>query len=358
MMLSRAASGAQQPQLQLLRRRPASSSQCRPAAAAAAFAAAASSALQRRRGRSPLAAAPSAAAEEQQQAATGKPEEVDLEEEVERFMRKQAELESGGECFAAPTIRPPPAAAAPRPHAHARNSRAALPPPAPQKTAAFARTRDVATVIGADAVPDDEAKRYCRAIVDALRTLKEQRDMSVAEVKLIVSIDDPRARERAVQLDVEDSRGVSRDEMAAALVDVTEGRVPRDRIALRCLHDEILEWPFLNDAAAAVPSTSGPGAGAAAGSISAAAAAAASASASSSSSSSSMSAADYASLNESGGIVKPYVMGKDARKGDKPQGLADLLPDWVGFGALYGISAIPALLAVGAILVLFYNSLR
>lgn len=141
-----------------------------------------------------------------------------------------------------------------------------------------------------------------------------------------------------MQLDVEDSRGVSRDEMAAALVDVTEGRVPLDRIALRCLHDEIIEWPFLNDATAAVPSTTGgtPAAG----------------------STASPSAADYASLAEAGGIAKPYVMGKDARAGDKPQGLADLLPDWVGFGALYGISAIPVMLAVGAILVLFYNSLR
>ncbi len=57
-------------------------------------------------------------------------------------------------------------------------------------------------------------------------------------------------------------------------------------------------------------------------------------------------------------IVKPYVMGKQARLGDKPQTLADMLPDWVGYGLLYGVSSIPALLAVGAILVLFYNSLK
>ena len=51
-------------------------------------------------------------------------------------------------------------------------------------------------------------------------------------------------------------------------------------------------------------------------------------------------------------------MGKEARGGDKPQTMADMLPDWVGYGALYGISSIPALLAVGAILVLFWNSLQ
>lgn len=35
-----------------------------------------------------------------------------------------------------------------------------------------------------------------------------------------------------------------------------------------------------------------------------------------------------------------------------------MLPDWVGYLTLYGISAIPVLLAVSAILVLFYNSLK
>lgn len=38
---------------------------------------------------------------------------------------------------------------------------------------------------------------------------------------------------------------MSRDEMATALMDVTEGRVPADRIALRELHREMVNWPFL-----------------------------------------------------------------------------------------------------------------
>jgi hypothetical protein len=57
-------------------------------------------------------------------------------------------------------------------------------------------------------------------------------------------------------------------------------------------------------------------------------------------------------------VAKPYILGREARAGDKPQTLADLMPDWVGYGALYGISVIPVMLAVGAVLVLFYNSLR
>lgn len=57
-------------------------------------------------------------------------------------------------------------------------------------------------------------------------------------------------------------------------------------------------------------------------------------------------------------MAKPYIMGKSARAGDKPQSISDLLPDWVGYGTLYGISAVPVLLVVGTVLILFFSSLR
>jgi hypothetical protein len=38
---------------------------------------------------------------------------------------------------------------------------------------------------------------------------------------------------------VQDERGVSRDEMAAALLEVAEGRVPKDRLALKCLLEDM-----------------------------------------------------------------------------------------------------------------------
>jgi hypothetical protein len=41
-----------------------------------------------------------------------------------------------------------------------------------------------------------EAKRYCREVVTVLKRLKEQRDMTLNEVRLTVAIEDPRARER------------------------------------------------------------------------------------------------------------------------------------------------------------------
>jgi hypothetical protein len=43
----------------------------------------------------------------------------------------------------------------------------------------------------------------------------------------------------------ENAGGVSRDEMAAALMEVVDGRLPKDRIALRELYNEILGWPWL-----------------------------------------------------------------------------------------------------------------
>lgn len=100
-------------------------------------------------------------------------------------------------------------------------------------------------VLGVEEVPDDAAKRYCQEIVNGLKLLKQKRDMSVNEIRLTIAIEDPRARERRL-MGVEDSSGASREEMAEALMEVAEGRIPQDRIALRELHREIVSWPFLD----------------------------------------------------------------------------------------------------------------
>ena len=47
-----------------------------------------------------------------------------------------------------------------------------------------------------------------------------------------------------MNLGPQDTSGVSRDELAAALMEVSEGRIPKDRIALRELTREMLEWPY------------------------------------------------------------------------------------------------------------------
>ena len=84
----------------------------------------------------------------------------------------------------------------------------------------------------------------CAEVVGVLKDLKALRDMTIAEVRLTISVEDPRARELRL-MGMEDKSGVSRDEMAAALNEVAEGRVPTDRIALRELHREMISWPFL-----------------------------------------------------------------------------------------------------------------
>lgn len=53
--------------------------------------------------------------------------------------------------------------------------------------------------------------------------------------------------------------------------------------------------------------------------------------------------------------VQPPV-GRDPT--EKPQSAADLLPDWVGYGMLYAVSALPVFIAGTVIAVLFFNSLR
>lgn len=49
---------------------------------------------------------------------------------------------------------------------------------------------------------------------------------------------------RALSTWLQDESGVSRDELAAALQEVAEGRIPKDRLALRELAREMIEWPY------------------------------------------------------------------------------------------------------------------
>lgn len=66
-------------------------------------------------------------------------------------------------------------------------------------------------------------------------------------------------------------------------------------------------------------------------------------------------AEDAAAAWRQQGDVRP-PMGRDPT--EAPKGALDRLPDWVGYGFLYFISIAPVLIALGAITVLFLNSLR
>ena len=137
--------------------------------------------------------------------------------------------------------------------------------------------------------------------------------------------------------------GVSRDDVAAALAAVAAGRVPRDRLALKELHREMGEWPFLKG-------DGGSGASNKAGS--------------SGMSGSSLARRALASGDSEGnapsgwrqGQARPRLLGRDPT--EEPQTLADRMPEWMGYGALYAISAIPVIIAGSVIAILFFNSLK
>lgn len=181
-------------------------------------------------------------------------------------------------------------------------------------------------VLGKNDVTDEEARQFCGQVRDMVKVLKSNRDMAFNEIKLTVMIEDPRARERRENLNIESDSGVSRDELAAALTEVAEGRIPKDRLALRELAREMANWPYADL-----------------------------------STDSRLTQVKEESQVELGdGAInegrRKKLIGRD--KNEKPQGIQDLLPDWVGYGALYAVSSAPIIIGVVVVLVLFFSSVK
>ncbi|CAO2197283.1 unnamed protein product [Urochloa humidicola] len=84
-----------------------------------------------------------------------------------------------------------------------------------------------------------------REVKRVLELLKKNRDMIFGEVKLTIMIEDPRYIERKRTLGIEDPDEITRDDLADALVEVNEGRIPENRVALQLLAKEMAEWPDL-----------------------------------------------------------------------------------------------------------------
>ncbi|GAB2280938.1 hypothetical protein Dimus_015554 [Dionaea muscipula] len=93
--------------------------------------------------------------------------------------------------------------------------------------------------------PTSEDLEYVKQIRRVLELLRKNRDMLFGEVKLTIMIEDPREVEKRRLLGISESDAPSRDDLVAALVDVNEGRMPKDRIALRMLAEEMINWPNL-----------------------------------------------------------------------------------------------------------------
>jgi hypothetical protein len=142
--------------------------------------------------------------------------------------------------------------------------------------------------------------------------------MSLNEVRLVLMVEDPRAAQQREQYGVEVESGVSRGEILAALTDVTQGRVPADKLALRQLVKELQQWPYLeNDD---MLRGSGP--------------------------------SPYAEVTNTGASRQQRMAEAQARAStagggrvdevEEAQDLSDFLPKWVGWSSVYLISAIPA----------------
>ncbi|KAL5773774.1 hypothetical protein ACOSP7_013420 [Xanthoceras sorbifolium] len=93
--------------------------------------------------------------------------------------------------------------------------------------------------------PTPEDLEYIAQIKRVLELLRKNRDMLFNEVKLTIMIEDPREVERRRLLGIEDPDGPTREELADVLVEVHEGKVPKDRLALRMLAEEMAQWPNL-----------------------------------------------------------------------------------------------------------------
>ncbi|PIN24272.1 hypothetical protein CDL12_03005 [Handroanthus impetiginosus] len=93
--------------------------------------------------------------------------------------------------------------------------------------------------------PDPQDLEYVSQIKRVLELLRKNRDMLFNEVKLTIMIEDPRDVERRRLLGIDDENAPTRDDLASALVQVNEGKIPEDRAALRMLAQDMLQWPNL-----------------------------------------------------------------------------------------------------------------
>lgn len=178
--------------------------------------------------------------------------------------------------------------------------------------------------------PDPQDLEYVSQIKRVLELLKKNRDMLFSEVKLTVMIEDPREVERKRLLGIDDADTPTRDDLAAVLEEVNEGKIPRDRAALQMLAEEMVQWPNLEvEATKKGPRKS-----------------------------------LYAKATDTG--VDPVVAAKrlnidwDSAAEIEEDDTSDQneVPSAVGYGALYLVTAFPVIIGVSVVLILFYNSLQ
>ncbi|KZV46350.1 hypothetical protein F511_07902 [Dorcoceras hygrometricum] len=181
-----------------------------------------------------------------------------------------------------------------------------------------------------DGDPDPQDLEYVSQIKSVLELLRKNRDMLFNEVKLTVLIEDPRDVERRRLLGIDDENAPTRDDLADALVQVNEGKIPKDRVALQMLAEEMIQWPNLEvEATKKKPSKS-----------------------------------LYAKVTDTGVNLKEAskrlnIDWDSAADFDENAETDDVeVPSAVGYGALYLVTAFPVIIGISVVLILFYNSLQ
>lgn len=178
--------------------------------------------------------------------------------------------------------------------------------------------------------PDPQDLEYVSQIKRVLELLKKNRDMLFSEVKLTVMIEDPREVERKRLLGIDDADTPTREELAAILEEVNEGKIPRDKIALQMLAEEMVQWPNLEVEATKKGKRK----------------------------------SKYAKATDTG--IDPELAAKrlnvdwdTAAEIEEEDGTDESdVPSAVGYGALYLVTAFPVIIGVSVVLILFYNSLQ
>ncbi|KAK4270616.1 hypothetical protein QN277_019400 [Acacia crassicarpa] len=182
-----------------------------------------------------------------------------------------------------------------------------------------------------DADPTPQDLEYIDQIKTVLELLRKNRDMLFGEVKLTIMIEDPREVERRRLLGIEDPDSPTRDDLVAVLEEVNEGKIPKNKAALKLLAEELNSWPNLEVEA---PKTK-PG------------------------------KSLYAKSTDTG--IDPKEAAKKlnidwdsaAEIEDTTAGSDDAeVPSAVGYGALYLVTAFPVIIGISVVLILFFNSLQ
>ncbi|CAN1828583.1 Ycf3-interacting protein 1, chloroplastic [Linum perenne] len=199
-----------------------------------------------------------------------------------------------------------------------------------------------------DVPPTPQDLEYIGEIKRVLELLKKNRDMLFNEVKLTIMIEDPREEERKKLFGIDDPDAPTRDELADALELVNEGKVPKDRLALRMLADEMTNWPNLEvmlmqlsltedqlDQYVEVSNKAKP------------------------------TKSLYARVTNTG--IDPKEAAKRLKLDfDSAAEFEDTaldsddteVPSVLGYGALYLVTGFPVLIGISVVLILFYNSLQ